>query len=129
MGLRLKFNIVLIVVFLTGFAAAGYISRQLLLANAREEVLREARLMMDAAGAVRNYTVDQIRPLLEQKSGEKVVFVDFCDGTPWQDVVTTMDRVRSLAEDKDHNNIKVALKKREKKSDLAADPTRIDPCS
>lgn len=64
MGLRLKFNIVLIVVFLTGFAAAGYISRQLLLANAREEVLREARLMMDAAGAVRNYTVDQIRPHL-----------------------------------------------------------------
>jgi biopolymer transport protein ExbD len=71
----------------------------------------------------------KIRPLLESKSGEKVVFVDFCDGTPWQDVVSTMDRVRSLADDKDHNNIKVALKKREKKSDLAADPSRIDPCS
>jgi HAMP domain-containing protein len=64
MGLRLKFNIVLIVVFLTGFAAAGYISRELLFANAREEVLREARLMMDAAGAVRTYTVDQVRPHL-----------------------------------------------------------------
>lgn len=70
MGLRLKFNIVLIVVFLTGFAAAGYISRQLLLANAREEVLREARLMMDAAGAVRTYTVDQIRPHLIKQMEE-----------------------------------------------------------
>lgn len=64
MGLRLKFNLVLIVVFLAGFAAAGFISRQLLLDNAREEVLREARLMMEAAISVRNYTVNQIQPHL-----------------------------------------------------------------
>jgi protein-histidine pros-kinase len=64
MGLRLKFNLVLIVVFLGGFAAAGFVSRQLLLDNAREEVLREARLMMEAAIAVRGYTVSQIQPHL-----------------------------------------------------------------
>ncbi|MES2972876.1 MAG: DUF3365 domain-containing protein [Pseudomonadota bacterium] len=64
MGLRLKFNLVLIVVFLAGFAAAGVISRQLLLDNAREEVLREARLMMEAAISVRSYTVNQIQPHL-----------------------------------------------------------------
>ncbi len=64
MGLRLKFNLVLIVVFLAGFAAAGVISRQLLLDNAREEVLREARLMMEAAISVRTYTVNQIQPHL-----------------------------------------------------------------
>lgn len=64
MGLRLKFNLVLIVVFLAGFAAAGFISRQLLLDNAREEVLREARLMMEAAISVRSYTVNQIQPHL-----------------------------------------------------------------
>jgi len=64
MGLRLKFNLVLIVVFLAGFAAAGFISRQLLLDNAREEVLREARLMMEAAISVRTYTVNQIQPHL-----------------------------------------------------------------
>jgi biopolymer transport protein TolR len=69
----------------------------------------------------------KIRPLLEAKTGEKVVFVDFCDGTPWQDVVSTMDRVRSLANDKNHNDIKVALKKKEAKKDI--DPQRIDPCS
>ena len=57
MGLRLKFNLVLVVVFLTGFGAAGFISRQLLQDNAREEVLREARLMMEAALSVRSYTV------------------------------------------------------------------------
>jgi biopolymer transport protein ExbD len=69
----------------------------------------------------------KLRPMLESKSGEKVVFVDFCDQTPWQDVVSTMDRVRSLANDQNHNDIKVALKKKEKKSE--ADPSRIDPCS
>ena len=64
MGLRLKFNLVLIVVFLAGFGAAGYISRQLLLDSAREQVLREARLMMEAAISVRSYTVSQIQPHL-----------------------------------------------------------------
>ncbi len=64
MGLRLKFNLVLIVVFLAGFAAAGVISQQLLQDNARQEVVREARLMLEAATSVRTYTVDHIRPHL-----------------------------------------------------------------
>ena len=67
MGLRLKFNLVLTLVFIAGLAAAGLISRQLLQDNARAEVLREARLMMDAATAVRTYTSDQIRPQLIQQ--------------------------------------------------------------
>ncbi len=71
MGLRLKFNLVLIVVFLAGFAAAGFISRQLLRENAREEVLRNARLMMDTALAVRAYTVDQIKPHLDPRLEEE----------------------------------------------------------
>jgi len=65
MGLRLKFNLVLLVVFLVGFSAASYLSRQLLQDNAREEVIRKARLMMDAASAVRSYTVEQIKPHLD----------------------------------------------------------------
>lgn len=65
MGLRFKFNLVLVLVFLAGFAAAGYISRQLLQENARDEVLRNARLMMDTALAVRSYTVEQIKPHLD----------------------------------------------------------------
>jgi protein-histidine pros-kinase len=65
MGLRLKFNLVLVAVFLVGFAATGLISRELLQANARDEVIRNARLMMDTALAVRAYTVDQIKPHLD----------------------------------------------------------------
>jgi methyl-accepting chemotaxis protein len=70
MGLRLKFNLVLVVVFLAGFAAAGFVSRELLQENARDEVIRDARLMMEAAGSVRTYTVDQIRPHLIKQLDE-----------------------------------------------------------
>ncbi|MBC5764236.1 c-type heme family protein [Ramlibacter albus] len=70
MGLRLKFNLVLVVVFLAGFAAAGFVSRQLLQQNAREEVIRDARLMLEAAIAVRTYTVDQVRPHLIKQLDE-----------------------------------------------------------
>ncbi|APW43572.1 c-type heme family protein [Rhodoferax saidenbachensis] len=70
MGLRLKFNLVLIMVFLVGFAAAGFISRELLQANAREEVVRNARLLMDTALAVRSYTVEQIKPHLDPQLNE-----------------------------------------------------------
>jgi HAMP domain-containing protein len=70
MGLRLKFNLVLIVVFLAGFLAAGLVSRQLLRDNARDQMVREARLMMEAATSVRNYTISQIQPHLIKQIAE-----------------------------------------------------------
>ena len=38
LGLRLKFNIVLLLVFLLGLAVSAYVSRELLQRNARAEV-------------------------------------------------------------------------------------------
>lgn len=70
MGLRLKFNLVLVIVFLAGFAATGLVSRQLLQDNAREEVLRNARLLMDTALSVRAYTVEQVKPHLDRQLQE-----------------------------------------------------------
>jgi hypothetical protein len=60
-----KFNIVLAVIFLFAFAVAAAVAHYLLQANAKEEILRTARLMMEAAGASRDYTTTQIKPLLE----------------------------------------------------------------
>jgi len=56
-----------------------------------------------------------IRPKLEAMSTgtEKVVFVDFEPAVPWRDVVITMDTIRSLATDVNHDEIKVALKVKE----------------
>ena len=67
MGIRLKFNLVLIVVFLAGFAGAGWVSYELLQRNARDEILRNARLMMETALAIRGYTTAQVRPHLEMQ--------------------------------------------------------------
>jgi biopolymer transport protein ExbD len=51
-----------------------------------------------------------LRPLIEEKRTDKIVFVDFEDPVPWGEVVTMMDTVRSLAEDENHDDVKVALK-------------------
>jgi len=71
MGLRLKFNIVLALVFAAGMAVSAYVSHQLLQNNAKQEVVRNANLMMEAALAVRGYTVSQVKPLIEYQLAEK----------------------------------------------------------
>jgi protein-histidine pros-kinase len=64
MGLRLKFNLVLMVVFVLGLGVTGYLSYELLHRNARDEVLRNAGVMMEASLSMRSYTVGQVRPNL-----------------------------------------------------------------
>lgn len=64
MGLRLKFNLVLILVTLLSLAGSGAVSYQILQKNAQDEVLEMARIMMESAVAVRSYTVSEISPLL-----------------------------------------------------------------
>lgn len=70
MGLRLRFNLVLIGVFVVGLAAAGVVSYDLLQRNARDEVVRSANLMIQAARAIRTYTVEQVRPELQERQHE-----------------------------------------------------------
>jgi len=65
MKLIWKFNLVLLGIFALGFVVAGYISYRSLQSNAREEILQNARLMMEAASSSRNYTITQVKPLLE----------------------------------------------------------------
>src|SRR3981081_2427232 len=64
MGLRLKLNLVLIAVFIVGLGVTGFVSYELLHQNARDEVLRNAGVMMEASLSMRNYTVAQVRPNL-----------------------------------------------------------------
>jgi len=72
MGLRLKFNLVLLLVVIVGLAGAGYVSRDLLRKNAREEAVRNAGVILETALAVRKYTVEQIKPRLEIHYAEEV---------------------------------------------------------
>ena len=65
MKLLLKVNVVMIVVFLIGLAAAYNVADRLLQENARAEIQDHARIMMESALAVRIYTSKQINPLLK----------------------------------------------------------------
>jgi len=60
-----KFNAALVGIFAVGFVLAGIVSHNVLQANAREEVLQHARILMESASSARNYTNAQIKPLLE----------------------------------------------------------------
>jgi protein-histidine pros-kinase len=70
MGIRFKFNLVLLVVFMLGLVVSGYVSYNLLHNNAREVVLQNAGVMMEAALSVRHYTVSQVRGNLAVKKRE-----------------------------------------------------------
>jgi HAMP domain-containing protein len=64
MRLLLKFNLIFAIVFALGLVGCGWLSRDLLQRNAKEETFEHARLLMEKAIAVRNYTTTQIQPLL-----------------------------------------------------------------
>ena len=67
MGLRLRFNLVLTLVFVAGLAVSALVSYNLLQRNARAEVIRNAELMIEAARAIRAYTVKHVRPELADR--------------------------------------------------------------
>ena len=73
MKLIWKFNLVLLGIFVLGFLIAGYISYRALQQNAREEILQNARLMMESALSARTYTTSQVKPLLDNQM--KYVFL------------------------------------------------------
>ena len=66
MRLLFKFNLIFAIVLGGGIAATAYLSRESLNRAAREQVLEQARLMMETTSSTRVYTSKQIRPLVEQ---------------------------------------------------------------
>ena len=66
MRLLFKFNLIFAIVLGGGIAATAFLSRESLNRAAREQVLEQARLMMETTSSTRLYTSKQIRPLIEQ---------------------------------------------------------------
>lgn len=71
MSLLVKFNLILIAVFLLAIVPAVFVSQRLLEESARTQVTENARIMLQTALATRTYTVKQIRPLLEARLAEE----------------------------------------------------------
>jgi HAMP domain-containing protein len=71
MGIRAKFNLAFFGIFGLGMALTTVVGYRLLAANAKDEVARKALLMMEAASSVRSYTIEHVRPKLDQLASEE----------------------------------------------------------
>jgi len=67
MKLLAKFTLVFVIVFGAGGLFASWLSYRFLQADARDQVVQQARLMMETMLSARNYTTQQIKPLLIQE--------------------------------------------------------------
>ncbi len=73
MGLRAKFNLVILAAFAVGFLMAAIVLYRVFVDDARGQVLQNARIMMTAAAAVRKYTANDLDPLLPMTKDGKFV--------------------------------------------------------
>ena len=68
MGIKAKFNLTMLAAFAIGLIAAGFLSQRILRENARDEVIQQAALMIAEATAARDYTADEVGPLLAEQT-------------------------------------------------------------
>jgi HAMP domain-containing protein len=92
MKLLAKFNIILLVIFGVCALIICQLSYTFLIGNARREVLEEAQLMMASARSVRDYTSDDLSPLLQQNPRHKVRFL--AETVPAFGATTTFNKLR-----------------------------------
>src|SRR5260370_4156277 len=67
MGLRTKFNLVMITAFLIGLAVATFRAGKITTEEAKRQMLNEATLIMRSGTAVRGYTQNEISPLISEQ--------------------------------------------------------------
>jgi len=64
----LKFNLVFIPLLALCLGLVGYIARRMLLDDAQQHVIQNARIIMETMLSSRTYTTKQVAPLLQQKN-------------------------------------------------------------
>ncbi len=92
MKLLAKFNLILLVIFGAGGLLMCQLSYSFLIRNARREVLAQAELMVASTRAVRDYTEEDLKPLLEKNPRHKVRFL--AETVPFYAATNTFNRTR-----------------------------------
>src|SRR3954464_11932594 len=69
-GLRAKFNLMMLVVAIVGAVLFAFAANPLVDAIASEEVLQSSRIMMESAAGARKYTSEQIAPVLRSQMAQ-----------------------------------------------------------
>lgn len=75
MKLLLKFNLIFLLLVGSGLALVAHVAYRFLMENAKEETLQQAKLMMESARATRDYTSEELKPLLSKLSGHDNEFI------------------------------------------------------
>lgn len=68
MKLLLKFNVIFVLLAGTGLAVVAHVAYRFLMENAKAQVVQQAQLMMESARATRDYTSEELKPLLAKVS-------------------------------------------------------------
>jgi HAMP domain-containing protein len=74
MKLLLKFNILLVSLVAVALATVAFFAHSFLIENARDEVLKQAELMMTSASSTRKYTTEELKPLLLKTMAQEQTF-------------------------------------------------------
>ena len=93
MKLLTKFNLVLVAVFGIGMALISHFAYDFLMDNARQQVLQQAELMTASASATKDYTVEQVSPILEKTPQHHADFL--AQTIPFSAVNVTFKYLRS----------------------------------
>lgn len=75
MKLLLKFNLIFLLLAGTGLAIVAHVAYRFLMENADAQVLQQAKLMMESARATRDYTSNELKPLLQKVPGHDTQFI------------------------------------------------------
>ena len=75
MKLLLKFNLIFLLLAGTGLAIVAHVAYRFLRNNAESQVVQQAQLMMESARATRDYTSEELKPLLSKIPGHDVEFI------------------------------------------------------
>lgn len=92
MKLLAKFNILLVLLFGTGLFLVSQLSHRFLERNAREQTLQQARLMISSARSTRDYTDQELDPLLATTPESKKRFLP--QSIPFYAATVTFDHLR-----------------------------------
>ncbi len=92
MKLLTKFNLILIALFGAGSILIAYTAYQFLMRNARSQVIQQAELMIESARSTRQYTANELAPLLETLPAHQTRFLP--ETIPFYAATVTFDYLR-----------------------------------
>lgn len=95
--LLVKFNILLVAVFGLGLLLIAYEAQGFLQKQAESEVLRQAGLVSASASATRQYTEDEVSPLLAKTAEHAATFLP--QTIPFFAATTTFEQIRKVYPD------------------------------